>query len=234
MAHLNSARSELVWFLHRQNVLKGMIFAFFIVLPFGLLHNVPCSTAVWWKPVNRMTATKWNLDFETKIKTIFWSLNCGVTNFLCITTKWSDSIMLFCFMFVSSRETPACLAAPEVCTKCPTGAPHQAQGTSARSRLFAMTTQMLAKAALSKRERNLNKIPFSPLLLSVSLFICNEMFRPPDPSGGFWDWTQAVRRIQCTSSFRLYDSNGTQSDSCVEIKPSLLATVAFKSPLLPL
>lgn len=123
-----------------------------------------------------------------KIKTISWSSKRGGNHFVHITVESRDLpppklLMVLCFMFESSRETPACPAAPEVCTKCPTGAPHQAQGTSAQSHLvfpplFSMTTPMLRKAPLSERQRNENKFPFfSPLCLSVSLFISKQSFR---------------------------------------------------------
>lgn len=78
-----------------------------------------------------------------KIKTTCWSFNRSATRFLQMTVESRDLpppklLMLLCFMVVSSRETPACLAAPEVCTKCPTGAPHQAQGTSAHFHLLSL------------------------------------------------------------------------------------------------
>lgn len=215
MAHLSSATNELVWF-HICKMLLSQFFFFFSLFAIWAAKQHIWSTALWWKPFayQRENAI-WTLRQN---KTIFWDLKCSGANFLCITTKWRHFLMLLCFMFVSSRETPACLAAPEVCTKCPTGAPHQAQGTSALSPLFSMTTQTLCTAALSESERNQNNIPVPPSPCrhhSVSLFISNKMF----PASWFFcrDWTQAVGRIQCTSSFRPYESNETQSDSRVEI-----------------
>lgn len=143
-----------------------------------------------------------------KIKTICWSLNKGGNHFLHIIIDSRDFpppklLMLLCFMFVSSRETPACLAAPEVCTRCPTGAPHQAQGTSPLfpSTAFHDNSNAVQSSAEWEGEKS-KQDPSLPLLcLSVSLFVCGETFGPPHPSGHFWDWTQAVRTIQCTSSF---------------------------------
>lgn len=191
------------------------LFFFPVVSPLGLLHRISVqlhfdqNQTIAWRRQNEIWTFRQKQDHMLELK-------LGRDPF-----EWRGSLMSLCFMSVSSRETPACLAAPEVCTKCPTGAPRQAQGTSAQSRLFSMTTRVLCEAPPGERGRNQKEIG-----LSVILFICNEMFRPPDPSGDFGDWTQAVRRTRRPSSFHPSEGSETRSDSRVETKPSLSATVA--------
>lgn len=133
-----------------------------------------------------------------------------------------------------SRETPVSPGAREGCTKCLTGAPPPAQGTSALCSCSSLTDDWNVMSTTNKPAGYCKRgiLPFRETFRLSVYFISKETRFPAFLIQQGILLPFAVKWIWCASSFQPCERSEPQPDSYVELKLTLCTPKAFKYYLL--